>query len=204
MNQLDIFGQPSNADQPIQIDRGSYIYIPNFFNHLKANSFLNTFINDIEWNQEGMMMYGKYVLFPRLTAWYGENDKPYSFSGITLQPKSWNKELLEIKKLIEPIAETSFNSVLLNRYRDGSDSISWHTDAEKELGKNPIIASVNFGAERVFQLKNMKTQERIDILLKHGSLLVMMGELQHNWQHQVPKTKKVIEERVNLTFRNIK
>lgn len=150
------------------------------------------------------MMYGKYVKFPRLTAWYGDNDKPYSFSGITLQPKPWNAELLEIKKLIEPISCISFNSVLLNRYRDGSDSISWHTDAEKELGRNPIIASVNFGAERVFQLKHMKTQERIDIPLKHGSLLIMLGELQHHWLHQVPKTQKVIGERVNLTFRTIK
>lgn len=204
MNQLDIFGTSSNPNDPIKINGGEYIYLPNFLNLVKANNFMSSFIEEIDWNQEGMMMYGKYVKFPRLTAWYGENDKPYSFSGITLQPKSWNNELLEIKKLIEPIAKTSFNSVLLNRYRDGSDSISWHTDAEKELGRNPIIASINFGAERVFQLRHMKTQERIDILLKHGSLLIMLGELQHNWQHQIPKTKKVIGERVNLTFRTIK
>lgn len=204
MNQLDLFGISSNPTEPVQINGGSYVYIPDFFPQAKANQYLKAFIETIEWNQEGMMMYGKYVKFPRLTAWYGDNDKPYSFSGITLQPKPWNAELLEIKKLIEPISGISFNSVLLNRYRDGSDSISWHTDAEKELGRNPIIASVNFGAERVFQLKHMKTQERIDIPLKHGSLLIMLGELQHNWLHQVPKTQKVIGERVNLTFRTIK
>lgn len=204
MNQLDIFGESSNPNKAISIDGGEYIYIPHFFNNHKANVLMASLLEEIHWNQEGMMMYGKYIQFPRLTAWYGDNDKPYSFSGITLQPKNWNKELLEIKALIEPIANTNFNSVLLNRYRNGSDSISWHTDAEKELGKNPIIASVNFGAERIFQLKHMRTQERIDIPLRHGSLLIMLGELQHNWQHQVPKTKKVIGERINLTFRTIK
>ena len=94
--------------------------------------------------------------------------------------------------------------MLLNRYRDGKDSISWHTDAEKELGLNPIIASVNFGVERTFQLRHMNTKERIDIVLKHGSLLIMKGELQHYWQHQIPKSKRVLDERINLTFRLIK
>ena len=204
MDQMDLFGAIQSKNSSIKIKDGEYLYIENFFNRKKADSMFKSLINQISWNQEGMMMYGKYIQFPRLTAWYGDNDKPYSFSGITLQPTFWTPELNEIKSLIEPLAKTSFNSVLLNRYRDGSDSISWHTDAEKELGKNPIIASVNFGAERVFQLKHMKTQERIDILLKHGSLLVMMGELQHNWKHQIPKTKKVIGERINLTFRTIK
>jgi alkylated DNA repair dioxygenase AlkB len=111
---------------------------------------------------------------------------------------------LEIKKKIEPKAGVLFNSVLLNRYRNGSDSISWHTDAEKELGNNPVIASVNFGEERTFQLKHKITNERINIALKHGSLLIMKGELQHFWKHQIPKTKKKINERINLTFRLIK
>jgi alkylated DNA repair dioxygenase AlkB len=149
-------------------------------------------------------MYGKKIPFPRLTAWYGDNEKPYSFSGITLQPHSWSPGLLKVKNDIEPKANVVFNSVLLNRYRDGSDSISWHTDAEKELGQNPVIASVNFGAERKFQLKHKDTNERIDIILQHGSLLIMLGELQHYWKHQIPKTKKPLGERVNLTFRVIK
>ena len=149
-------------------------------------------------------MYGKKINFPRLTAWYGDNDKPYSFSGITLQPIPWNTEILEIKRKIEPEAKVTFNSVLLNLYRNGNDSISWHTDAEPELGKNPVIASVNFGATRKFQLKHIKTGERREIELEHGSLLIMQGELQHYWQHQVPKTNKIIGERINLTFRVIK
>ena len=204
MDQLNLFEEPKDPRKPIQIENGEYIYIPDFYSGNKADEFLNTLMDEIEWKQESMNMYGRTIPFPRLTSWYGESDKPYSFSGITLSPHPWSKELLEIKKDIEPLSNVEFNSVLLNRYRNGNDSISWHTDAEKELGKNPVIASVNFGAERTFQLRHRDTKERIDIILKHGSLLIMLGELQHFWQHQVPKTKKVKTERINLTFRVIK
>ena len=204
MEQLDLFTDPKNPNEPIDIQNGSYIYIDNFFNKNEADYFLKDFTENIAWEQQSMNMYGKLIPFPRLTTWYGDNDKPYSFSGITLQPHPWNESLLKIKQKIEPLSGVVFNSVLLNRYRNGNDSISWHTDAEKELGENPIIASVNFGEERFFQLKHIETGERRDILLKHGSLLIMMGELQHYWKHQVPKSKKVMKERVNLTFRVIK
>ena len=153
------------------------------------------------WKQESMNIVGKKIEFPRLIAWYGADDQPYSFSGITLQPNSWTNELLEIKNKIEPVANVTFNKVLLNLYRNGKDSVSWHTDAEPALGKNPIIASVNFGATRKFQLRHIKTKEKLEIQLTHGSLLIMQGELQHYWQHQVPKTIKKIGERINLTFR---
>lgn len=204
MSQLNLFEEPQEENKIVQILNGEYLYIPNFFDVPKANEYLKTFKENIIWKQESMNMYGKQVMFPRLTSWYGESDKPYTFSGITLQPHPWTKELLEIKAVIEPVCEVVFNSVLLNLYRDGNDSISWHTDAEKELGKNPLIASVNFGAERKFQIRHNQTQEIIDIHLKHGSLLVMQGELQHFWKHQVPKQKKITEERINLTFRVIK
>ena len=204
MEQLDMFSPIPEYNKAVKITNGEYIYIPNFYDSKKADNYLNVFLDAIEWKQQSMNMYGKQIPFPRLTAWYGDNDKPYSFSGITLQPHPWSKELLEIKNEIEPKAEVTFNSVLLNRYRNGNDSISWHTDAEKELGKNPVIASVNFGAERKFQLKHIHNDERIEIVLKHGSLLIMMGELQHYWKHQVPKTKTTIKERINLTFRVIK
>lgn len=204
MAQIDMFAPQPNYNETIKINNGEYIYIPDFYNKKQADAYFNLLINNVEWRQESMNMYGKLIPFPRLTSWYGDNDKPYSFSGITLQPHPWSKELLEIKKEIEPKADVAFNSVLINRYRDGSDSISWHTDAEKELGRNPVIASVNFGAERKFQLKHMDTNERIDIVLKHGSLLIMKGELQHFWKHQIPKTKVAVKERINLTFRVIK
>lgn len=211
MEQRDLFGNiiPSLNNDSIKsgltkIENGEYLFYPDFFSKAESDFFLQKLKDEIEWKQESMNMYGKKVDFPRLTAWYGDNDKPYSFSGITLQPKIWTKELLEIKGKIEPLSNVKFNSVLLNRYRSGNDSISWHTDAEKELGQNPVIASVNFGATRKFQLRHINTKEKIEIELSHGSLLIMQGELQHFWQHQVPKTSKVVWERINLTFRVIK
>jgi alkylated DNA repair dioxygenase AlkB len=205
MGQLDLFGNTNSHDGEVVIlPNGEYIYHANFFSKTEADSFLAIFTQSIAWKQESMNMYGKQVMFPRLTAWYGDNDKPYSFSGITLNPHPWTEELLTVKNKIEPICDTQFNSVLLNLYRNGNDSISWHTDAEKELGKNPLIASVNFGAERKFQLKHNQTGEMHEINLQHGSLLVMRGEMQHYWKHQVPKQKTINKPRINLTFRVIK
>ena len=209
--QTDLFGIPtvtkSNTMAPTGlkvIDNGEYIYLPNYFSKAESDLLFDSLRENIIWKQESMNMYGKIINFPRLTAWYGNNDKPYSFSGITLQPLPWNPEILEIKKKIEPKANVVFNSVLLNLYRNGNDSISWHTDAEPELGKNPVIASVNFGETRKFQLRHIQTKAKLEIELTHGSLLIMQGELQHFWQHQVPKTSKVVGERINLTFRVIK
>lgn len=211
MSQIDIFGnhiQPKFGSIKKEgltiIENGEYIYFQNFFSKAESDLLLKGLRNNIVWKQESMNMYGKKIDFPRLTAWYGNNDKPYSFSGITLQPLPWTSEILTIKNKIEPVAKTVFNSVLLNLYRDGNDSISWHTDAEKELGLNPVIASVNFGATRKFQLRHIKTKEKLEIELTNGSLLIMQGELQHFWQHQVPKTSKPVGERINLTFRVIK
>lgn len=185
------------------IQNGEYLLINNFFSQIESKSIFKSLKETIKWKQESMNMYGKKVDFPRLTSWYGDNDKPYSFSGMTLQPNNWTDDLLFIKSKIEPEANVKFNSVLLNLYRNGNDSISWHTDAEKELGKNPIIASVNFGASRVFQLRHIQTKEKIDLELTDGSLLIMKGEVQHFWQHQVPKTSKTVGEKINLTFRVI-
>ena len=188
----------------IELADAKIVFIEHFFTPSVSDQFLKVLTHQLDWQQGEILMFGKHVLEPRLTAWYGDNDKPYSFSGITLSPKVWNEELVSIKSKIEPIAKVDFNSVLLNRYRDGNDSISWHTDAEKELGINPVIASVNFGATRKFQLRHIKTKEKLEIELTHGSLLIMQGELQHFWQHQVPKTGQKVGERINLTFRVIK
>lgn len=211
MEQFDLFGNVIKNDSATKIkvglnkiNNGEFIFEPNFFDVDESKFFLENLKNKILWKQESMNMYGKQINFPRLTSWYGENDKPYSFSGIKLNPNPWSNELIAIKQKIEPVSNTEFNSVLLNLYRDGKDSISWHTDAEKELGKNPIIASVNFGATRKFQLRHIETKEKLEIDLSNGSLLIMQGELQHFWQHQVPKTNSLISERINLTFRVIK
>ena len=204
MAQLDLFSDSNNEFEIIQIQDGEYIYVPNFFSKDESDLYFKMLLNEINWKQQVINMYGKSINFPRLTAWYGDNDKPYSFSGIILEPESWIQPLFEIKQLIETKYSTVFNSVLLNLYRNGNDSISWHTDAEKELGRNPIIASVNFGATRKFQLRHNVTNDKVELNLSHGSLLIMQGELQHNWQHQVPKTKQLVKERINLTFRFIK
>ncbi len=202
MSQLNLFNQ-GNPKTHYTLNGGEYIHIDNFFGIAESKQYLEVLTDTIKWKQESMQMYGKQVLFPRLTAWYGDTGMDYSFSGITFEPHPWTQELLSIKSKIETQTVANFNSVLLNRYRGGQDSMSWHTDAEKELGRNPVIASVNFGASRKFQLKHMQTDERVEILLTHGSLLIMQGEMQHHWLHQVPKTKKKIGERINLTFRVI-
>ena len=204
MVQLNLFEEKNNDSELTKVQNGEYIFLPSFFDSSVANDYLQKLRNKIKWEQEEMRIYGKIVKFPRLTAWYGDNDKPYSFSGITLNPNNWTSELTEIKTKIETKCNVIFNSVLLNLYRNGQDSISWHTDAEKELGINPVIASVNFGATRKFQLRHIQTKQKIEIELTHGSLLIMQGELQHFWQHQVPKTSIPVGERINLTYRVIK
>jgi alkylated DNA repair dioxygenase AlkB len=211
MSQLDLFGdtESNGTDGTVKeglniLENGEIIFHPSFFPRQESDSLFDNLRNHIAWRQESMNMYGRNVNFPRLTAWYGDNDKPYSFSGITLNPLDWTDELLAIKERIEAGSDIRYNSVLLNLYRDGNDSISWHTDGEKELGRNPVIASVNFGATRRFQLRHMRTGQKLEMDLLHGSLLIMQGELQHYWQHQVPKSKKVVGQRINLTFRVIK
>ena len=158
----------------------------------------------IRWQQDWIKLYGKKMPLPRLTAWYGDAGKTYTYSGITSHPQPWNDGLLYLKKAVERVAQTRFNSVLLNWYRDGDDHMGWHADDEPELGQNPTIASVNFGASRDFVLRRKDAPaQKIKIPLKHGSLLIMQGALQHFWQHAVPKRKRVRQSRFNLTFRQI-
>lgn len=206
MQQLDIFSnQESGQDvRHIRLQDGELIYYPSFYSREVADRFFAVFKKDINWKQESMMMYGKTVLYPRLTAWYGDNGKSYAYSGSKFDPFPWTEELLTIKNDLQKTEETPFNSVLLNYYRDGNDSVSWHTDAEPELGINPVIASVNFGATRRFMLRRIDDHsQKTEIALQHGSLLLMKGALQHNWQHQIPKTAQKTMERINLTYRVI-
>ena len=158
----------------------------------------------IRWQQDYIKLYGKTIPLPRLTAWYGDPGKSYKYSGIKSEPHPWNSGLSHLKERIEECAAHSFNCVLLNWYRDGKDSLSWHADDEKELGSNPVIASANFGATRDFIIrKNDDHAQKLSIPLKHGTLLLMQGKMQHFWQHSVPKQPKVKENRFNLTFRTI-
>lgn len=158
----------------------------------------------IRWRQDRIRMFGKTVALPRLTAWHGDSDRCYSYSGITLQPQPWNPLLAWLRDQLESLFGIRFNSVLLNWYRSGDDHIGWHADAEPELGTNPSIASINFGATRRFLLRRCDNHnQKIELPLSHGSLLLMSGALQHHWQHAVPRERKVAETRVNLTFRQI-
>jgi alkylated DNA repair dioxygenase AlkB len=165
---------------------------------------LEILANSIQWRQDEIKMFGKKVLIPRLNAWYGEKDALYSYSGIQLMPNSWTPELLEIKEIVEAKTQTKFNGVLINLYRNGNDSMGWHSDDEKELGINPTIASVSLGASRTFRLRSKDDKKKIiKLSLTHGSLLVMKGNTQHYWQHDIPKEKNIDKPRINLTFREI-
>ena len=154
------------------------------------------------WRQETIQMYGKSIPVPRLTAWYGDPGTSYTYSKITMDPEPWTPPLSEIKTAVEVETGATFNSVLLNLYRDGGDSVAWHSDDEAELG--PVIASVSFGDTRTFQLRHASRPDlRLDVPLTHGSLLVMRGPTQLHWQHQVPKTSRRVGPRINLTFRHV-
>ena len=204
--QVDLFGDKNESCGPIiKLQDADLLYKPDFYSKSESDLIFKTLIETIQWKQDSINMYGKILPLPRLSAWYGDNNKPYTYSGIKLNPLPWTKELLEIKNKIEKEVDVEFSSVLLNRYRDGQDYVGWHTDAEKELGQNPVIGSVNFGATRKFQLRRIDdNKEKFEVELKHGTFLAMEGATQHFWQHQVPKTALKIGERINLTFRVIK
>ncbi|HBY67399.1 MAG TPA: alpha-ketoglutarate-dependent dioxygenase AlkB [Flavobacteriaceae bacterium] len=180
-------------------------YYPNFFSKKIADTYFETLLIETNWQQDDITIFGKTYKQPRLTALHGEEGKSYTYSGITMRPLPFTSVLKEIKKEVEKISEVNFNVVLLNLYRDGQDSNGWHSDDEKELGKNPVIASVSLGVERTFHLKSKDDKEsKTSIILQHGSLLLMRGGTQENYKHQLPKTKKVDSPRINLTFRTIK
>lgn len=170
-----------------------------------ADRLFESLLHTVAWQQDQIAMYGKSLDLPRLTAWYGDPGKTYTYSGINMHPHGWTPELLEVKQRAEESAKTVFSSALLNLYRGGNDSVSWHADDEPELGRNPVIASVSLGASRVFQMRHLTRKDlpKVDIPLGHGDLLVMGGATQHHWEHQVAKTKTMVGPRINLTFRVI-
>ncbi len=180
-------------------------YFPSFFDSEKSKELFTKLLDEVPWQQDDIIVFGKIHLQPRLTALYGNEGKPYGYSNIIMQPHSWSALIMFIKNEIETICQENFTTVLLNYYRNGRDSNGWHADNEKELGRNPVIASLSFGVERVFQLKHNSVKElKQNIILENGSLLIMKGATQHYWKHQIPKTAKEIGPRINLTFRIIK
>lgn len=189
----------------IKIPNSDIIYYPSFFKTEQATAYFDKLLKEIPWQQDDITLFGKTYAQPRLTALFGNNEKNYTYSNISMKPHSFPNTLLEIKHKIEETTKASFTTCLANLYRNGTDSNGWHADNEKELGMNPIIASVSLGQERYFHLKHKSDSSiKKKILLDHGSLLLMKGETQHHWLHQIPKTKKVIKKRINLTFRIIR
>ena len=201
MDQLKMFGHGGMSKG---FPESVLKYYPDVFTTEESIELLNNLITTIEWEQRVVSMYGKKIATPRLTAWHGENGKNYSYSGSRFTPIPWTKELLYIKDRIEPRSEAAFNSVLLNYYRDGNDSVAWHSDNETELGTQPVIASVSFGQVRRFDIRRKNDhQQKHSILLENGSLLLMKGGLQQNWEHRIAKSPVSMNARINLTFRII-
>jgi len=198
----DLFSD-STTKMRLLDDDGLLDFWPHFLSVQQAQSLFVLLQQQIPWQTESYSVYGKTVEAPRRVAWYGDADAAYTYSGITHQPLPWTETLAALKKQLEQACQHSFNSVLLNLYRDGQDSMGWHADKEAELGPNPVIASLSLGQERVFKLRHQRSKRVLDVPLGSGSLLLMHGALQHHWQHSVPKSKKPMQPRINLTFRTI-
>lgn len=194
-------GQATPTVVPL-LDGELSLYAPGLAPH-EADRAFSRLQAEIPWRQESITIFGKRYRQPRLIAWYGDTGKTYAYSGLVLEPLPWTETLLRLKTQVETLASSPFNSVLLNYYRDGQDSMGWHSDDEPELGMNPVIASLSLGASRRFRLRHRTRPDlpKVELWLSHGSLLVMAGATQHYWQHAVPKTAKAIGPRVNLTFR---
>lgn len=179
---------------------GKAIYPGKIFGCATADKYFEELLLLTPWKQDELVLYGKYYTTARKVIWYGETS--YTYSGKTHFGLPWTKELLEIKKKVEQLEKTSYNSCLLNLYESGETGLGWHNDKEA-IGPESNIASVSFGAERRFDFRHMSTKETVSVILEHGSLLVMKGSIQSHWRHHLPKTKKVKGHRINLTFRKI-
>jgi alkylated DNA repair dioxygenase AlkB len=198
---MRLFDEPLMQPQELLPHDGSALYRQGFFNAADSERMFRCINDETPWEARNIILFGKEVPQPRLACWYG--DLAYSYSGITLDPRPMTPTLLEIKQRCEKETTTQFNSVLVNLYRDGQDSMGLHADDEPELGVEPIIASVSFGGERNFRLRHRQTKELQQVSLASGSLLVMSGLSQACWMHDIPKTKKFVAPRINLTFRYI-
>jgi alkylated DNA repair dioxygenase AlkB len=176
----------------------------DFFGQAEADTFFTRLTAEVNWQPQEVKIFGKFVPVPRLVSWYGDPGTDYSYTGITVHPQPWIAPLTEIKARLDTCAGVTFNSVLCNLYRDGKDSIGWHSDDEYELGTNPVVGSVSFGAPRVFHFRHKQDKSlRTKVELSHGSFLLMRGPTQHCWSHQLPKTAKQVSPRINLTYRVI-
>ena len=198
---MDLFN--TNTISNILPYDGEVNYYGQVLNNKKAHHYFEQLLQNISWQNDKAMMYGKLIVTKRKVAWYGDKPYRYSYSNTTKLALPWTKELLELKDLVTQCTGETYNSCLLNLYHNGEEGMAWHSDGEKDLKKNGAIGSLSFGAARKFSFKHKNTKQTISIILDKGSLLVMKGATQINWQHRLPPTKKVKTPRINLTFRTI-
>lgn len=200
----NLFNHIKTEPFKFQVPDADIIYVANFLSEFESDRLYQYLLNHIPWQQDLIKIFGKEYVQPRLTCLFGDEGKRYHYSNIEMKPYPWNATLMDVKKQIELFSNHEFTTVLLNLYRDGKDSNGWHADNEKELGTNPVIASLSLGCNRDFHLKhNTIKNQKIKITLEHGSLLLMKGTTQHFWKHQIPKTLKPTTTRINLTFRTL-
>ena len=200
----DLFGI-SSALQDLPIAGAEIQWTPSLFSTPESARLFDALYRSIAWRQEDILLFGRHIPQPRLTAWHGDADAHYRYSGLALTPAPWTDVLQQIRQRVEEVTQAHYNSVLLNLYRDGRDSMGWHSDDEAELGAAPTIASLSLGAPRSFRLKPKRRSgaKIISLELTSGSLLVMRGETQAHYVHAVPRDPRVTAPRINLTFRMI-
>src|ERR671910_3238058 len=169
----------------------------------EADQYFDLLMQNILWENDEVVIFGKHIVTKRKAAWYGDSNYLYTYSNTTKHALAWTKELSELKQIVEELAETKFNSCLLNLYHNGDEGMGWHSDDEESLGKNNTIASLSLGAERKFLFKHKQSKQIVSLVLEHGSLLIMKDVTQANWLHSLVKSKNVTQPRINLTFRTI-
>jgi len=204
MAQQSLFDDgPDDTPVVLPMQDADVSFYRHFLTVQQADSFFAVLRDSLAWQQDEITVYGNMVVLPRLQAWYGEPEAVYAYSGLSLSPKMWTPQLIELKTLCETACGQQFNSVLANLYRDGRDSMGSHADNERELGDKPCIASLSLGHSRNFDFRHKLSGQKLRLSLNHGSLLIMQGSTQDHWQHAIPKSKKPMGPRINLTFRSI-
>ncbi|WP_448607303.1 alpha-ketoglutarate-dependent dioxygenase AlkB family protein [Paenimyroides ceti] len=200
---MDLFSNSSEEHHNWLPKDGTVNYYGPLFSKEEADRYFEILLHTIEWRNDEAVIFGKKIITKRKVAWYGEHPFEYTYSNTTKKALPWTKELIDLKHIIETKTGETFNSCLLNLYHNGNEGMAWHSDGEKDLKKDGAIGSLTFGAERKFAFKHKKSGEKVQLILQHGSLLVMKDVTQTHWLHRLPPTKVVTKPRINLTFRTI-
>jgi alkylated DNA repair dioxygenase AlkB len=200
---MDLFNNIIDEKTNLLPKDGTVNYYGKLFDQKEADHYFQMLLANIDWHNDEAIIFGKKVITKRKVAWYGDKPFQYTYSKITKLALPWTNKLLQIKSFTEERTGETFNSCLLNLYHTGEEGMAWHSDGETDLKKNGTIASLSFGAERKFAFKHKQSKEKVELVLEHGSLLIMKGTTQDHWLHRLPPTKQISKARVNLTFRTI-